>query len=48
MSPEKFKKKTQIAQNFEIGPNGEIIKRGQILPPKKGITPIPKAPKKTN
>jgi len=46
MSPEEQKKKTHIPQNFEIGPNGEIIKRGQILPPKKGIIPIPKVSKK--
>ncbi len=45
ISPEK-KVKTEIKQNFEIGPNGEIIRKGQTLPPKKGITPIPKLPKK--
>lgn len=45
MPPEK-KVKIEIKQNFEIGPNGEIIRKGQILPPKKGITPIPKLPKK--
>lgn len=48
MSSEKQKKKTIIPQNFEIGPHGEIIKRGQSLPPRKGIIPIPKNPKKSN
>jgi len=45
MSPEK-KEKTEIKQNFDIGPNGEIIRNGQILSPKEGVVPIPKSPKK--
>ena len=34
MPPEK------IGQNFTINQNGQIVFRGQILPPREGITPI--------
>ena len=48
MSPEKVikKPKTKIDQNFTITPEGKIIKNNQELPPRKGIIPFPKTPKK--
>lgn len=44
MLPEK--PKTNLSQNFTITPEGKIVKDGKVLPPKKGISPIPKTPKK--
>ncbi len=42
--PNYEKKPSHIPQNFEID-RGKIIIKGEILPPKPGITPIPKEKK---